>query len=448
MKFDAAAILNAMSEGVFAVNTDKKVIFANRALGRMLFHHDEAAADLQAVQQILSDSIFVPKHAALLDRLMFNRERVSHYETVLRDLNGMPIPVQIHIDLLLDEAGEVVGAVEIVRNLAPFSPEPGEKQSRPSGLRSLVGKSKKLLEMLDLVASASGSTATVLLEGESGTGKELIARAIHQMGPRREKPFIAVNCASLPDELLESELFGHMKGAFTTAIYDRPGRFELADHGTLFLDEIGDMSPTAQAKVLRVLQEHEFERVGGTKTIQVDVRIIAATNKDLTEEVRAGKFREDLYYRIRVFPIRVPPLRERKDDIFPLIKHFMAKFSRETGKQISNISPEALEYLLSYDYPGNVRELENMIEHAFVTSPGPTLSIEHLPKPVAPLSKQAKQAPLSSRKEGTLADQEKTLMLKALEKTDWNQAKAAEELGISRSTLWRRLKEYGIKIPK
>ncbi len=444
MKLDAAAILNAMSEGVFAVNTDKKVIFANRALGQMLFHHD-ASPDLQAVQQILSDSLFVPKHASLLDRLMFNRERVSHYETVLRDLNGMPIPVQIHIDFLLDETGEVVGAVEIVRNLAPLPSEPGEKQSRPSGLRSLVGKSKKLLEMLDLVASASGSTATVLLEGESGTGKELIARAIHQMGPRREKPFIAVNCASLPDELLESELFGHMKGAFTTAIYDRPGRFELADHGTLFLDEIGDMSPTAQAKVLRVLQEHEFERVGGTKTIQVNVRIIAATHKDLTEEVRAGKFREDLYYRIRVFPIRVPPLQERKDDIFPLIKHFMAKFSRETGKQITNISPEALEYLLSYDYPGNVRELENMIEHAFVTSPGPTLLIEHLPKPVASLSKQAPPLP---RTGGTLANQEKELMLKALEKTNWNQAKAAEELGISRSTLWRRLKEFGIKVPK
>ncbi|TAK09303.1 MAG: PAS domain-containing protein [Candidatus Manganitrophaceae bacterium] len=445
MKLDAAAILNAMSEGVFAVNTDKKVIFANRALGRMLFHEEGGTPDLQTVQQILSDSIFVPKHAALLDRLMFNRERVSHYETVLRDLNGMPIPVHIHIDLLLDEAGEVVGAVEIVRNLAPVPSESGEKQSRQPGLRSLIGKSKKLLEMLDLVASASGSTATVLLEGESGTGKELIARAIHQMGPRREKPFIAVNCASLPDELLESELFGHMKGAFTTAIYDRPGRFELADHGTLFLDEIGDMSPTAQAKVLRVLQEHEFERVGGTKTIQVDVRIIAATNKDLTEEVRAGKFREDLYYRIRVFPIRVPPLRERKDDIFPLIKHFMAKFSRETGKQITNISPEALEYLLSYDYPGNVRELENMIEHAFVTSPGPTLSIEHLPKPVSPLSKQAVP---SRSKEGTLANQEKELMIKVLEKMNWNQAKAAAELGISRSTLWRRLKEFGIKIPK
>ena len=432
-----------MSEGVFALDTDKKVIFANRALRRLLFHDEGETADLGAIEQTLHESILISKHTALLDRVMSNRERVSNYETVLRDANGTPIPVQIQIDLLLN-GEEVIGSLEIIRNLSPY-PDSGEKQNRPSGFRSLVGKSKKVLEVLDLVASASASTATVLLEGESGTGKELIARAIHQMGPRRDKAFIAVNCASLPEELIESELFGHMKGAFTTAIYDRPGRFELADHGTLFLDEIGDMSPAAQAKVLRVLQEHEFERVGGTKTVQVDVRIIAATNKDLAQAVAQGLFREDLYYRIRVFPIRVPPLRERKDDIFPLIKHFMAKFSRETGKQITNISPKALEFLLSYPYPGNVRELENMIEHAFVTSPGPTILIENLPKPVIPLTKEAHSP---SVHEGVLASQEKALVLKTLEEMNWNQVKAAERLGISRSTLWRRLKELGIKPSK
>jgi transcriptional regulator with PAS, ATPase and Fis domain len=441
MKLDGTEILNAMSEGVFALDTDKKVIFANRALRRLLFHDEGDGADVGAIEQILHESILIPKHTALLDRVMSNRERVSNYETVLRDANGAPLPVQIQIDLLLN-GEEVIGALEIIRNLTPY-PDSGEKQNRPGGFRSLIGKSKKLLEVLDLVASASSSTATVLLEGESGTGKELIARAIHQMGPRRDKPFIAVNCASLPDELLESELFGHMKGAFTTAIYDRPGRFELADHGTLFLDEIGDMSPAAQAKVLRVLQEHEFERVGGTKTVQVDVRIIAATNKELAQAVGEGLFREDLYYRIRVFPIRVPPLRERKDDIFPLIKHFMAKFSRETGKQITNISPKALDFLLSFSYPGNVRELENMIEHAFVTSPGPTLLIENLPKPVLPLTKES-----PSPQGGDLASQEKTLVLKTLEEMNWNQVKAAERLGISRSTLWRRLKELGIKPSK
>jgi two-component system response regulator HydG len=444
MKLDGTKILNALSEGVFALNTDKKVIFANRALRRMLFHDEGEEADVEAVEQILNESILIPKHSALLDRVMSNRERVSKYETVLRDANGIPIPVQIQIDLLLN-GEEVIGALEMIRNLTQLPSEGGEKQNRIGGLRSLVGKSKKLLEVLDLVASAAASTATVLLEGESGTGKELIARAIHQMGPRRDKAFIAVNCASLPEDLLESELFGHMKGAFTSAIYDRPGRFELADHGTLFLDEIGDMSPAAQAKVLRVLQEHEFERVGGTKTVQVDVRVIAATNKELAQTVSEGRFREDLYYRIRVFPIRVPPLRERTDDIFPLIKHFMAKFSRETGKQITNISPKALEFLLSYPYPGNVRELENMIEHAFVTSPGPTILIENLPKPARPLNKEASA---SISREGVLASQEKALVLKTLEELSWNQVKAAERLGISRSTLWRRLKELGIKSPK
>lgn len=446
MKLDAEGLLNAMMEGVVALDRRKKVIFANRSLRRMLFQEEGERIDLGVVQEILDENLLLlPNHATLLDRVMQSREKVSNYETVLRDANGSAIPVQIQISLLLNEADEAIGVLEIIRNLSPSLSEKGEKQNRPFAFRSMVGRSKKILEVLDLVASASASNATVLLEGESGSGKELIARAIHQTGPRRDKPFIAVNCASLPDDLLESELFGHMKGAFTSAIYDRPGRFELADHGTLFLDEIGDMSPAAQAKVLRVLQEQEFERVGGTKTIRVDVRIIAATNKDLTEEVRAGKFREDLYYRIRVFPIRVPPLRERKDDIFPLIKHFMVKFSRETGKEITNISSKALEYLLSYSYPGNVRELENMIEHAFVTCPGPTLLLEHLPKPVAPFLKSA--SPYTA-KEGALAEQEQNLVLKTLKENDWNQAKAAEALGISRSTLWRRLKAFGIKPPK
>lgn len=443
MKLDADDIFNAMSEGVFAVDVDKKVIFANRALKEVLFHEEAARVHLDAVQDLLGESLLIPNHALLLDRVMSQREKISHYETVLRDVNGVAIPVHIHIDLLLNKEGELLGALEIIRNLSSSISEGGEKQSRPGAFRSLVGKSKKLLETLDLVASAAASSATVLLEGESGTGKELIARAIHQTGPRREKAFIAVNCASLPEELIESELFGHVKGAFTSAMYDRPGRFEMADRGTLFLDEIGDMSPAAQAKVLRVLQEQEFERVGGSKTIRVDVRIIAATNKDLTQAVREGNFREDLYYRIRVFPIRVPSLRERKDDIFPLIKHFMGKFSRETGKPITNISPKALEYLLAYHYPGNVRELENMIEHAFVTSPGPTLFIEHLPKPVGSFAKESAQSPPG--KGGALADQEHLLMMKILKEHNWNQARAAEALGISRSTLWRRMKAAGVK---
>jgi PAS domain S-box-containing protein len=443
MQLSADEILNTMSEGVFVLDTDRKLIFANRALKRTLFHQESDQIGLGAVEEALREGLLIANHAALLDRVMRSREKVINYDTVIRDAGGTAIPVHIHINLLVNERDEVIGVMEIIRDLSPTTAETGEKQSRQAGLRSLVGRSKKMLEVLDLVASAAGSNATVLLEGESGTGKELIARAIHQMGPRREKAFIAVNCASLPDDLLESELFGHMKGAFTSAIYDRPGRFELADHGTLFLDEIGDMSPTAQAKVLRVLQEQEFERVGGVKTVRVDVRIIAATNKDLAQAVREGKFREDLYYRIRVFPIRVPPLRERREDIFPLIKHFMVKFSRETGKQITNIAPKALNLLLAHDYPGNVRELENMIEHAFVTCPGPSLLVEYLPKPVSPLAKTASLP----GKDGLLADQERTLMLKTLQESNWNQAKAAETLGISRSTLWRRLKTLKIKPP-
>ncbi len=443
MKLETHELLNAMSVGIFAIDTHKKVIFANRALRRMLFHKIPKQVDLDTVQEVLRKSLLALNHEVLLDRVLFQGEIVSDQETILLDAENVSIPVHMRIDLLLDTDSKVIGAFESIREIAPASLVRVESHPRPTGLRLLIGKSKMFLETLDLVASAAASHATVLLEGRSGTGKELIARAIHQSGLRQNKPFIAVNCASLSDDLLESELFGHMKGAFTSAIYDRPGRFELADHGTLFLDEIGDMSPSAQAKVLRVLQEHEFERVGGTKTVRVDVRIIAATNKDLFQEVSEGRFREDLYYRIRVFPIRVPLLRERKDDIFPLIKHFMAKFSRETGKQIINISPKALAYFLSYDYPGNVRELENMIEHAFVTSPGPTLLIEHLPK--SALFTSQKPPTLFHSEKGLLAEQERNIVMKVLKETGWNQTQAAETLGISRSTLARRLKAFGIK---
>lgn len=446
MKLEVHELLNAINVGVFAIDIHKRVIFANRLLRRMLFHEKPEQVDLDTIQKVLRKSLLALNHDVLLDWAMFQGEPVSAHEAVLRNSENLPIPVHIHIDLLLDPQGTVIGAFGHVREIAPAVSLQGENASRPVGLRSLIGKSKKLLETLDLVSSAAASHVTVLLEGGSGTGKGLIARAIHSIGPRRDKPFIAVNCASLSNDLLESELFGHMKGAFTNAIYDHLGRFELADQGTLFLDEIGDMSPGAQAKVLRVLQEHEFERVGGTKTVHVDVRIIAATNKDLAQEVSEGRFREDLYYRIRVFPIRAPLLRERKEDIFPLIKHFMAKFSRETGKQIVNISPKALEYLLSYDYPGNVRELENMIEHAFVTSPGPTLLIEHLPES----SMVYLQNPLTvlHTEEGVLAEQERAIVMKILKETQWNQSKAAKTLGISRSTLARRLKVFGIKPSK
>jgi len=446
LKPDTNNLLNTMSEAAFAVDTDKKVIFANRAMKRLLFPEIGGLVDLKMIQERLNETILLPNNVAALQWVFSKRESGTHYETLLRDSKGRPVPMWVQVDLLLNENDEVIGALEILRSLAPVSAEV-ETERGSIGFRSIIGRSKKLLEVLDLVASAATSQATVLLEGESGTGKELIARAIHQMGPRRDKPFIALNCASLPDELLGSELFGHIKGAFTSAIYDRPGRFELADHGTLFLDEIGDMSHGAQAKLLRVLQEHEFERVGGNKTVRVDVRIIAATNKDLSRAVKEGTFREDLYYRIRVFPIRVPPLRERKEDIFPLIKHFMLKFSRETGKQITNISPKALEHLLADNYPGNIRELENRIEHAFVTCPGPTLLIEHLPKPISSLLIEEGQT-LPTGKEGALAEQTRELILKTLEGTHWNQSQAAKLLGISRSTLWRRLKNLGVKPPK
>jgi transcriptional regulator with PAS, ATPase and Fis domain len=287
------------------------------------------------------------------------------------------------------------------------------------------------------------SKSTVLSEGESGTGKELIARAIHNSSPRKDKAFVAVNCAAIAEGVLESELFGHVKGAFTGAYQDRPGRFELADGGTIFLDEIGDMSQTIQSKVLRVLQEEEFERVGEVKTMKVDVRVIAATHRDLLRETREGRFREDLYYRIRVFPVKLPSLRERKDDIPILVSHFIEKFNLETGKSINNISPRAMDVLMNHHYPGNIRELENIIEHAFICCSGNTIQPDHLPKDL--FAEDRDWLEHLGDHEGSLENLEKEFILRMLEQSNWHYQEASKRLGISRTTLWRKVKAFGLE---
>ena len=309
----------------------------------------------------------------------------------------------------------------------------------------IIYRSGKMGALINMAGRVAASRATVLLQGESGTGKELLARLIHNLSPRSARPIIAVNCGALHENLLESELFGHEKGAFTGATARRIGRFEEADGGTLFLDEIGELSPQVQVKLLRFLQEHEFQRLGGNQTLRTDVRVISATNRDLEQRVKEGAFREDLFYRLNVVMMSIPPLRERKEDIPVLIDHFLKRYAEENGKGIDGLSREAQDLLLKYDYPGNVRELENIIERAVVIAREDVISIEDLP------FREGMEEALEGRRveesllRGSIEELEKKLIIEAMEKAGDHQTRAAELLGISERMLRYKLKKYGLK---
>jgi DNA-binding NtrC family response regulator len=301
----------------------------------------------------------------------------------------------------------------------------------------VVAESESMKRIFQLADQVAQQPTTVLLTGESGTGKEVVARFIHGRSPRRDHAFVAINCSAIPETLLESELFGHEKGSFTGAFQTRRGRFELADGGTLFLDEIAEMGANLQAKLLRVLQNQQFERIGSDRTMTVDVRVIAATNKDLAQSIANGSFREDVYYRLNVFPIHIPPLRERRDDILPLAKSFLKSLSIRLGKPVQSISPEAMELLRSYDWPGNARELANAIERALIVSQSATIDIDNLPLKHA-------SGDIKLGRPGLLAQIERTAIIESLARNNGDRKAASEELGISLRTLQYRLKEYGI----
>ena len=316
---------------------------------------------------------------------------------------------------------------------------------KSSGFGGLVGKDPQMQVIYKLIEDVAPTDATVLIQGESGTGKELVARAIHNISLRKDEPFIVINCSAYPATLLESELFGHEKGAFTGAVRQKSGRFEQADGGTVFLDEIGEISPTAQIKLLRILQSQKFERVGGEKTLTVNTRILAATNKDLQQEVKTGGFREDLFYRLNVIPIHVPPLRDRRNDIPLLARNFLQKFSGEQNKTVQRFSSEAMRLLLNYDWPGNVRELENSIEHATVIVKGKNVEVSELPPGV----QQAKPRipTISNGSKRSIVENEINLLREVLGECNWNKKETAAKLGISRSTLYEKLKKYNITKP-
>jgi two-component system response regulator HydG len=351
--------------------------------------------------------------------------------------------VAISSSPLRDKADKNIGTVLVIRDLTRVAEMEGELRQRYN-VHNIVGKSHKMQIIFRLLDELMNTDTTVLITGETGTGKELVAKALHYGGLRAAKPLVTVNCSALAENLLESELFGHVKGAFTGAQKDRLGRFQAAQGGTLFLDEVGDISPKLQLKLLRALQEKTFERVGDSTTYHLDVRVIAVTNRDLKKKVSLGEFREDLYYRLKVLEIALPPLRERREDIPLLVDHFLAWFNESYIKSIEGISQEALKIFMTYPWPGNVRELEHAIEHAFVLCNGPTIALEHLPAELQDFSPPKVAAPAERPKISALQTPD---ILQALNKAGWNKAKAARLLGISRPTLYQLINLHNLQPP-
>lgn len=321
----------------------------------------------------------------------------------------------------------------------------GELGQSSLSMDALIGDSPAMREVYKNIGRVTNSKITVLIQGESGTGKELVARAIHYNSERRNGPFVKINCAAIPENLIESELFGHEKGAFTGANFKKPGKFELAHNGTIFLDEVGELSLPTQAKLLRVLQEREFERVGGTKNVVVDVRILAATNKDLEKCVQEGTFREDLFFRLNVVKIWLPPLRDRNEDIPGLVNYFLQNACKESGRSVSGITPEAMQLIVSYDWPGNVRELRNVCEQAVVMARGPVIVPENLPFFLQESNKEISDMVMPGRTlKEIVTEVEKQVILKALRENNWNRTQTAQALGLNRRSLYAKMKEYGL----
>ncbi|MBN1676262.1 MAG: sigma 54-interacting transcriptional regulator [Kiritimatiellae bacterium] len=429
-------ILNCVADGVFTVDRDKKIRFFNRAAERITgFSAEEATG--QFCRDVFRTTI-CGTSCTLAEVERTGKDIINRPVRIL-DRDGREVLVSISAAALRDARGELIGGVETFRDLS--TEEELRRQIEKSyTFHDIVSRHPKMHELFAILPDIAESHVSVLIEGESGTGKELFARAIHNLSPRKDAPFIAVNCGSLPDTLLESELFGYRKGAFTDAKHDKPGRFEMAKGGTLFLDEISDVSPALQVRLLRVLQEKTYEPLGGTEPVRADVRIVAATNQNLSKKVQTGTFREDLYYRLNVLRLELPPLRERRCDIPILIDHFRRHLNAETGKGIEAVDDCVLNLLMSHDFPGNIRELENIMQHAFVLCKQSVILPAHLPKEFAErLGSRVTAGPLS------LEELEKKAIREALFINDGNRTATSKQLGIDPSTLYRKMKRYGMK---
>jgi len=432
-------ILESIADGVFTIDQDWRVTSFNRAAEEITGIRREEAIGQPCKDVLKAD---VCETGCALRQTMTTGQPVINKPVHIVDAHGQRKSITISSALLKDGEGQIIGGVETFRDMTVV--EELRKQLRKQySCEDIISRSHNVQQLFDVLPRVAESDCTVLIEGETGTGKELFARALHSLSPRHEKPFVAVNCSALPDTLLESELFGYKAGAFTDAKHDKPGRFALAQGGTLFLDEIGDVSPAVQVRLLRVLQDKTYEPVGGIETIEADVRVVTATNKNLAELVEKGVFRKDLFYRINVVKFELPPLRQRKEDIPLLVDHFISRFNALYGKEICCVSNDALAVLLSHDFPGNIRELENIIEHCFVLCHGQLIESGDLPDSV----RQPEQRGREDLQEiKTLRQMEKMMIEQSLRRHEGNRAAAARELGINPSTLFRKLKTLQIDV--
>jgi PAS domain S-box-containing protein len=439
-------ILDSIADGVFTVDVKQKVTSFNRAAQEITGIRREEAIGRHCWEVFRAS---ICEGQCSLRQTMETGESIVNQAIFILNSEGERIPVSISTALLKDERGQVIGGVETFRDLSVVEALRKELENRHSFF-DIISKNEGMHRLFGILEQVAESNTTVLLVGESGTGKELFAKAIHSLSPRKKGPIITINCGALPDNLLESELFGYKAGAFTDAKKDKPGRLALAEGGTLFLDEIGDISPALQIRLLRVLQDKVYEPLGSTNSLKADVRIVAATNSDLEELVRGGSFRQDLYYRINVVKLVLPPLRERKEDIPLLADHFMRKFNRLNAKEIQGLSPEVFPILMSHDFPGNVRELENIIEYANVVCKNSLIGSKHLPDYlVSGLNRTKPLMPEDSPKETiSWEDVERNFIYEVLRRNEWNRSATASQIGIHISTLWRKMKRLNIKAPR
>ena len=439
-------ILNSIADGVFTVDMNWRITSFNRAAEKITGIDREDAIG-RCCWDVFRASICEKRCS--LRQTMETGEPIVNETIFIVNSEGERVPISISTGLLKNEAGNVVGGVETFRDLSAVEELRKELEGRHTFF-DIISKNEEMQRLFGILEQVAESNATVLLVGESGTGKELFAKAIHSLSNRKNGPMVTINCGSLPETLLESELFGYKAGAFTDAKRDRPGRLAIAEGGTLFLDEIGDVSKALQVRLLRVLQDRVYEPLGSSKPMKADVRIVAATNRDLESLVSEGTFREDFYYRINVVKLVLPPLRERKEDIPLLADHFIRKFNRLNNKDIQGLSPDVLPVLMSHGFPGNVRELENIMEYASVVCRDSMIGIEHLPDYLHAKSNDIlyKRPEKLSNVSASFKDIEKIFIYGILKQNNWSRSATAALLGIHPTTLWRKMKRFNIKVPK
>ncbi len=437
------AIFNSNIEGTFTISNDWVITSFNNSAEKITGYKKFEAIGKKC-WEIFNSALC--QNGCHMEHTLQNGKAMLGNELEIIHKSGKKVPIKVNSNILTNNKNEKIGAIETFLDIS-------ELKNLSAHLHdffkyeNIVGRNKEIRQIISVLESVSQTDSTVLITGESGTGKELAARAIHLNSSRKTEPFIAVNCSAFVETLIESELFGHEKGAFTGAIKTKIGKFELSQGGTIFLDEIGDLSIAVQTKLLRVLETREFERVGGNKIIKINSRIIAATNKNLLKEIAEGKFREDLFYRINVINIHLPPLRERMDDLPLIINHFIESFNQKFNKKIRQFSSSAFNVLMSYDWPGNIRELENVIEHCFVLCEGEIIQNACLPKRLLE-SKTNTNIKVNSKEISSFKSMERDIIISVLEKNNGNRNKSAKDLQINPSTLWRRMKRLGITVKK